>query len=228
MAHAIAAVALFVLSASAAYAQSSPEQFFDALRWAIRSGDRAAVIGRIRYPIAVRIGGLRVPFSDAAALLARYDEIFTPALVSEITQQVRVQQINGQWRITAIDVPDAGADPPPAAGVQTSEPRRVGIRGGPRPTRVSGALQPGGTDAYVLFVPKGRVLEVRVERVQGRAALLRVVHAATGAPFNPRIAGESRVVTGTSADSADYRIEIRRGDSGDPAPLPYVVALSVR
>ena len=40
----------------------------------------------IRYPIIVGIGGLRVPFADAAGLLARYDDIFTPALRDAIAR----------------------------------------------------------------------------------------------------------------------------------------------
>ena len=64
--------------------------------------------------------------------------------------------------------------------------------------------------------------------MQGRAALLRVVHAATGAPLNPRVAGEARVVAGVALDSGDYRIEVRRGDGSDPAPLPYMMALTLR
>ena len=230
---AVAAIAACVVSQAAAHAQISAEQFLNGIRSAIRGGDRAGVADQVRYPITVRIGGVRVPFPDASALLARYDEIFTPGLASEIGQHVVAQQINGRWRITAIDVPDSDSSASePAAGAsrgaRSSEPARVGIRGGPRPTRVPGTLLPGGTDVYVLWVPKGRVLEARLERVQGRAALLRVVHAGTGAPLNPRIPIEARVVTGVALESADYRIEVRRGEGGDPAPLPYMMALTLR
>jgi hypothetical protein len=55
-----------------------------------------------------------------------------------------------------------------------------------------------------------------------------VVHAKTGAPFNPRLAGVARVVAGVAPESADYRIEVRRAEGGDPAPLPYMVSLTLR
>ena len=62
----------------------------------------------IRYPIIVGIGGLRVPFTDAAGLLARYDDIFTPALRDAIARGssgVVVEIVDGQARITSITVP---------------------------------------------------------------------------------------------------------------------------
>jgi hypothetical protein len=182
-------------------------RFLDALQADARAGDRAAVAARIRYPATVRIGGLRVPFADAAALLERYDDIFTPALLRDLPRHVFVEQIGGEWKITSITVPaPQAADPAEPATTGPAAPNRVGIRGGPRPTQFAGAVRPGSTDIYLLWVPKGRVLEVRLTRVQGRAALLRVVHAKTGAPLNPRITGEARVVTGLAPESADYRI----------------------
>ena len=222
-------LAACVLYGSRAVAQAPPGSFYEELRAAVLAGDRAAVASRIRFPVTVGIGGVRVPFADSAALFERFDEIFTPELLEEMTRQVTVQQIGGAWRITGISVPAPSPDAPDAPrGADSNGPTRIGIRGGPRPTRVPGTLLPGGTDVYLLLVPKGRLLEVRLERVQGRAALLRVVHARTGAPLNPRIAGEARVVTGVASASADYRIEVRRGGGGDAAPLPYMLALTLR
>jgi hypothetical protein len=241
-----------------AHAQSPAEPFLAELQTALRSGDRAAVVARIQYPITVRIAGLRVPFADSAALLARYDDIFTPTLIDTIARvraptvkddsmvlanyNLVIQRIDQQWKITAIAVPPAepaeqggGAhktDPTDAANTARSTrpqaPTRVGIRSGPRPTQFPGSLLPGATDVYLLWVPKGRVLEVRLDRVQGRAALVRVVHAKTGAPFNPRLAGGARVVAGVAPESADYRIEVRRAEGADSAPLPYMVSLTLR
>jgi hypothetical protein len=248
----VAALVLFA-SSSNADAQSSAETFLGELQTALRNGDRTAVAARIQYPITVRIGGLRVPFDDAADLLERYDDIFTPALRAAIARAgapiatgdgfliardaLVVRMIDQQLRITAIAVPppdpsDAPVASPPekptASARRTQAPIRVGIRGGPRPTQFMGSLLPGATDVYLLWVPKERLLEVRLERVPGRAALIRVVHAVTGASLNPRTTGGARVVTGMARDSADYRIEVRRAEAGDAAPLPYMVSLSLK
>ena len=248
MSRVLVVAAVWLVCVSAVEAQSPAETFLAELQTALRNNDRAAVAARVRYPVTVTIAGLRVPFADSGALLARYDDIFTPALVETIARagtpaltgepivignyNLVIQRIGEQWKIIAIAVP------PPEPDSTTSEtrprgspaegPTRVGIRGGPRPTQFPGALFRGATDIYVLWVPKGRVLEVRLNRVQGRSALIRVVHAKTGAPFNPRITGAARVVTGIAPESADYLIEVRREESGDSAPLPYMVSLSLK
>ena len=51
------------------------EAFLGRLQRASRTDDRRAIAEMIRYPVTVSIGGLRVPFSDAAAFLDRYDDI---------------------------------------------------------------------------------------------------------------------------------------------------------
>ena len=253
---------LVMTMAGAAQAQPSSDTFLRELRTALRSGDRNAVAARIQYPIVVAIGGLRVPIGDAAALIERYDDIFTPALLAEIASGaglggragLAVQDppsvdkvivgnnalvitiVGGQLRITSITVPPPAPGGPIASTpgnpgsppTRTTTPARVTMRTGPRPTQFSGSLLPGGTDLYLLFVPKGKLLDARLERVPPREALIHVVHAATGAPLNARTAGGARVVTGVALEGADYRIEVRRGDTGDAAPLPYIVSLILK
>jgi hypothetical protein len=140
---------------------------------------------------------------------------------------VVIKQVGDGLRIIGIIVPgpDAGAVP---AVASPREPRRVGIRIGPRPTQVSGALAAGATDAYIVWIPKGKVLEVRLERIQNRVAVVRVNHAATGAPLNPRAADGARVITGQALESAEYRVDVERAESGDSAPVPYVLSLKLR
>ena len=38
----------------------------------------------VSYPVTASIGGLRVPFADAASFLSRYDDIFNPLLRAAI------------------------------------------------------------------------------------------------------------------------------------------------
>jgi hypothetical protein len=235
---ALVAVMLLALPA----VSSAQDVFLAQLRRAVQGDDRAAVVGAMRYPITIAIGGLRLPFADATSVLERYDDIFTPALRDSIargSQDITVAQIDGQWRITAITVPhgvaetsvDASREAPRTSAYATPpkvEPRRVAIRVGPRPTQIPGLLAQGTTDVLIVYLPKGRLASVRLERVPAGAAVIRVVHATTGAPLAPRAAADARVVSGRPAASAEYKIEVRRLDNADPAHLPYMLSLSLR
>ena len=229
------------MTLSAAAAQPSAAAFLRELRTAARNGDRNAVAAKIQFPIVVTMAGLRIPFRDAAAFLERYDDIFTPDLIETIARgdALIIAEVDRQLRITEINVPPASPAPaaPSADGKAASSPSgasgakapvRVGIRPGPGPTQFAGSLPRGGRDAYMLSVPKGRLLEVRLERIRGREALVRVVSATTGAPLNPRTAAGARVVAGIAREESDYRIEVRRGDTGDAAPLPYLLSLVLK
>ena len=236
-----AAFAAFLLLAPAADSRAqSLDGFLAQLRRAAQAGDRAAVAGMIRFPITVGVAGLRVPFKDAPAFLERYDDIFTPALRESIgrgSQDITVETIDGQWRITSITVPNAPDEaraPSPSPGemsrgaARKPAPRRVAIRVGPRPTQIPGALARGATDVLILYLPKGRLASVRLERVPVGAAVIRVVHAGTGAPLGTRNGADGRFVSGRPPEGADYRIEVRRTDNTDEAHLPYMVSLSLR
>ena len=214
--------------AHAVQAQSEVDAFLGELVRAMDRGERAAVAAIVRFPMVVSIGGLRVPFQDAATLLGRYDDVFTPELRDAIARRETVRETPGGFtvgnntlaiartggglRITAIVVPpaDPGLAPgDPARGAGPREPRRIGVRAGPAATRFAGSLASGAADSYVLFVPKGMLLDVRLERVSGEA-IVRVSNAATGAPLNPRVAQGALVVSGRAQTSADYRIDVRR------------------
>jgi hypothetical protein len=228
------------------------EAFVAELQRASQTGDRNTVAVLIQYPVTVTISGIRVRFADAGALLDRYDAIFTPTLQDEIahastttatvdgvvigTNALVVKRIGEQLRITEINVPavdpastSVSADPkaaPPAG--RDSEPRRVGVGAGPRPTQFSGSLLPSETDVYMMWIEKGKLLQVRLERAPTGAAFVRVVHAGTRALFNPRVPNPGRVVTGIAPQSADYRIEVRRAAARDAAPLPYRLSVTLR
>jgi hypothetical protein len=234
-----AALVAVVLLAPASVSRAQ-DAFLVQLRRAVQADDRAAVAAMMQFPITVRIEGLRVPFKDAAAFLERYEDIFTPALRGSIargSQDITVERLDGQPRITGITVPNpsAEASPPGAVPVEPSrgsaqkaEPRRVSIRVGPRPTQIPGVLAQGATEVLLLYLPKGKLASVRLERVPAGAAVIRVVHATTGAPLGARGAADGRLVTGRPAENGEYRIEVRRMDNTDPAHLPYMLSLSLR
>lgn len=216
------------------------DTFLAELQRASQAGDRQAVAALIHYPIVIMIGGLRVPFADAGGFLERYDDIFVPALRQSIARgstDVVIETANGQPRITAITVPrDAGggstAEIAPTelsrGAVGTTGPRRVAIRVGLRPTRIPGLLARDATDSLILFLPKGRLASVRLERVPPGEAVIRVVHARTGAPLGARVSANGRFVSGRPPEGADYRIEVRRTGNEDDDYLPYMLALSLR
>ena len=215
-------------------AQTPYETFLSQLQAAVRRDDRAAVASLVKFPIIVSMAGVRMPFPNAAALLERYDDIFTSemrgAIDSADPQFLVITLEDGRHRLASITVPPhesglASTSPSRATGAQ--EPRRIGVRAGPRPTQFAGALAPGTTDVYLLFVPKGQRLEVRLERV-GRAAIVRVHQTTTGAPLNPRMPNGALVVSGRSSADGDYRIEVAHAAAASSEYLPYFLSVDVR
>lgn len=235
-----ALAAMLLLAPAAELRAQSADGFLVQLRRAVQADDRPAVAAMMQYPITVQIAGLRVPFKDAASLLERYEDIFTLALRESIArglQDFTVEMVNGQPRITRITVPNvpAEASPPVAMPVKPSRgaalragPRRVSIRVGPRPTQIPGVLAQGGTDVLLLYLPKGKLASVRLERVPAGAAAIRVVHATTGAPLSARAAADGRLVSGRPAENGEYTIEVRRMDNTGAGHLPYMLSLSLR
>ena len=236
----IAVAALVWAVSVSAHAQIPLETFVAQLKRAVQANDRHAIAGMIRYPVAVRIGGVRVPFNDAAALLARYDDIFTPELRESIargTEDVVIEEIEGHLRITSIRVPavaegiahqgQQAADAKPGAVTPSPRARRVAIRVGPRPTQIPGTLAGAAVDTFVLYLPKGKLASVRLERVPPGAAAIRVVHARTGVPLDARTSADGRFVSGRPAEDGDYRIEVRRLGNDD-GYLPYMLSLTLR
>jgi hypothetical protein len=149
---------------------------------------------------------------------------------------VVIAPIDGSLRIIAIAVPefvDSGVPSTARAGAgtlgtRTQEPRRIAIRVGSRPTQIPGLLARNATDAFVLYLPKGQLAGVRLERVPTGSATIRVVHARSGAPLGARPSADGRFVTGRPTEGADYRIEVRRGATEEEAPLPYMLSLTLR
>jgi hypothetical protein len=245
MASAVRVMAWLLVMAAAGHAQTpNVDVFLTELQRASQANDRNTIAALIRYPITISIGGLRVPFADAAGFLERYDDIFNAPLREAIargsaidTRFIAVDSVEGQLRITAITVPQfasgesAAVGPPadaPKGTTQKQQPRRVTIRVGPRPTQVPGLLAQGATDSVILYLPKGRLASVRLERVPAGAAVIRVVHAATGVPLAARTSTDGRFVSGRPPENGDYRIEVRRTDKTDEAHLPYMLSLSLR
>jgi hypothetical protein len=245
MASALPVMALLLAVAAVGRAQTpGVEAFLAQLQRASQADDRNAIAALIRYPITVSIGGLRVPFADAASFLERYDDIFNPPLRDAIargsaidTDFIVIAPVEGQLRITSITVPQLAAGGsaavvPPVDGAKDTarkqEPRRIAIRVGPRPTQIPGLLARDGTDVHILFLPRGRLAGIRLERVPAGLAVIRVVHARTGAPLDARPSANGRFVSGRPSEDGDYRIEVRATGAWDAGHLPYMLSLTLR
>jgi hypothetical protein len=57
-------------------------------RKAVIARERAAVAAAVRYPVMVQIAGKRTRVANAKALLAHYDQVFTPAFRARIAADV--------------------------------------------------------------------------------------------------------------------------------------------
>jgi hypothetical protein len=233
------AVLLYAVTANVS-AQNPLDTFVAQLQRASHDNDRIAIAAMIRYPLVISIGGgIRIPIADAPTFLARYDDIFTAELRDAIARRsdaVVIQRVDGEPRITSIVVPERaeGADAPASmsveaksSGVRKPDTRRIAIRVGPRPTQIPGTLSRDSIDTFVLYLPKGKLASVRLERVPSGAAAIRVVHVRTGAALSGRVSADARFVSGRPTEDGDYRIEVRRVGSDD-GHLPYMLSLSLR
>ena len=237
----IIVIALLFALAADGFAQTQLDVFVAQLQRASHGNDRTAIAAMIRYPLMIAIGGgVRIPIADAAAFLERYDDIFTAELRDAIargTDDLVIQEIDGALRITSIAVPPPIGSAGPVATVpgesksggvvRKPDTRRIAIRIGPRPTQIPGTLSGDRIDTFVVYLPKGKLASVRLERVPAGAAAIRVVHARTGARLSTRTAADARFVSGRPAEDGDYRIEVRRVGNND-GHLPYMLSLSLR
>jgi hypothetical protein len=196
--------------------------------------DAASVLGRyddiFNPPLREAILGASAYPSPDRRLVAATPEAFVIG-----TNEVVIAPVDGQLRIVSMSVPDFAGGAPPAArstdvpgAVRKPEPRRVAIRVGPRATQIPGLLARGATDVFMLYLPKGQLAAIRLERVRAGAATLRVVHARTGAPLGSGVSAGGRFVSGRPVESADYRIDVQWTSGDEEAPLPYMLSLSLR
>jgi hypothetical protein len=252
-----AVVSKVVIAAVPAAAAPPDEQlvttFLGELRRAVARDDRPAVGSLIQYPLTVLAGDLRIPIKDAAALVTSYDVVFTPALKAVIAQAairapgrpapvypvivgdkevtigdelIRVQPAGGALKITRIREPLVLRSGGGGAGGAEREPKRLNLRIGQ--TQLSGALTPGGRDEYIVSATKNQLVEVRINGVNGRDIVARLVDLKTREPLDARARDGARVWTGRVPEDGDYRLDIvRLAAAGEPR-LPYILIISMR
>ena len=225
------------------------------LRSAINRDDRTAVAAMIEYPINVLAGGMRIPMPNAAELIRNYDVVFSPSLKAVIAQAavavagrpapayrinisdavatvggdlLWLQRSGGSLKITRITAPLTPPAPTVAEAHTKPEraPKRLALTIGQ--TQVSGTLAPGGRDSYIVSAVKNQLIDVRINRVNARDIVARIVDLKTQASVDAKAREGARVWTGRVPDEGDYRIDVvRLAPAGEPQ-LPYVLVVSMR
>jgi hypothetical protein len=204
------------------------------LQRAVARDDRPAVAAMIRYPITIAASGMRIPITDSAALVRSYDAVFTPEIKAAIRdgsairdKLIQVTSVGGEFKISNVAFragSTSGGTTRPAA----SAPRRLTFGTAPQLAQGTGALAPGGSDAFVAYVEKGKLLEARIDRVRDRDVVLRVLDAKTGKPVDEKAATGARTWIGRVPESGDYRIDVTRpAQTGGPS-LPFLLVVRKR
>lgn len=255
-------VLAIVLTTSAAIQASqtvSPDrqavvQFVRELRDKINQDDRQAVAARVRYPLTVFAGGVRIPIADTAAFVASYDIVLTPALKALVASAassagapggaltttgefatigadaVRIERVNGALTITRITVPLGAADTPaPDARVgrrsRAHEQAPQRLYLGVGQLRRAGTLAAGERDTYVVSGAKNQFLDLRITGVAGRAIVARLTNVRTAKAVDERAQEGVRTWAGRLPDEGDYRIDVVRLDTGRDPRLSYVLTV---
>ena len=254
----LTAVVITVAIAAVPAAAAPPDvpmvtTFLGELRRAVARDDRTAVASLVQYPLTVLAGDLRISIKDAAALVTSYDVVFTPALKTVVAQAairaagkpapvypvtitdrevtigdelIRLQPVGGVLKITRIREPLVLRSGGAGAGAAEREPKRLSLRIGQ--TQLSGALTPGGRDEYIVSTTKNQLVEVRINGVNGRDIVARLVDLKTREPLDAKARDGARVWTGRVPEDGDYRIDIvRLAPAGEPR-LPYILIISMR
>jgi hypothetical protein len=156
-----------------------------------------------------------------------------------IAAVISIRRTPAAPRITQITVPrlvpgtaSAGSPVAPAASrsirSRPAEPRRLVFRAGQRSTQFSGTLGPEETDSYVVWAPKGQLIEVRIDGVRGRDIVARLLDQKGETPIDGRTGAGVRTWTGRVPASADYRIDVQRVTPTGDAALPYRLVVTLR
>jgi hypothetical protein len=213
------AVTLAIGSQTTTLDEPTARQFVRDLQREVARDDRAAVSARIRYPLTVFAGGVRIPIADAAALQQTYELIFSPALKALIADaalpprgrsssrnellvsadaatigvdSVRIEPVGGALKITRISAPTA-------ATTSAAPPVEHAARANPKP----------GGRAQRLALSVGQVQ--RAGALAPGATDLYVVSAIKNQLLDVRITGVSgrdivaRIVSAKSRNPIDAR-----------------------
>ena len=222
---------------------SAADRFLADLQAAAERNDRAAIAGMVQYPIKTFISGWIIPIADRQTFITSFDAFFTEEIKDLIAEAaarphvlkpndvivlgngaLRAMRVNGRFRIIGL-VP-----PPPSRKVRGA--RRgvttVSFRTGESSAGYTGTLASGEHESYLVKVSRNELLDVRVDRVHGRAVVARVLDAATRAPIDARARDGARVWTARVPATGDYLIDVFAIRPRGEAVLTYQLTVSIR
>jgi hypothetical protein len=226
-----------LIAAAFLLAATSAEALLAELQRAVARDDRQAVAALIQYPLTIAVSGMRIPIPDSAALVKSYDAVFTPEIKAAIrdgsairNKVIQVTSVGGAVKISRIaSLPPSGADANRAAARSTpSTPRRLTFGTPQQLAQATGALPAGASDAFVVYVEKGKLLEARIDRVREQDVVLKVVDGKTGTPLDEKAGAGARTWIGRVPESADYRIDVSRGAQATGQSLTYLLVVRKR
>ena len=132
-------------------------------------------------------------------------------------------RINGRFRIIGI-VP-----PPPSRKVRARRgTTTVSFRTGKVSAGYTGTLASGEHESYIVKASRNDLLDVRVDRVQGRDVVARVLDAATRSPIDARARDGARVWTARVPATGDYLIDVIRDPAAREVVLTHQPTVSIR
>jgi hypothetical protein len=257
----VGVLAIAVATSAAAQRSSLDEgavmQFVRELQRILARDDRQAIAARVRYPLTVLVGGVRIPIPSPAALIENYEIVFTPVLKAVIADAraparrsagaalavtadfasigadaVRIERIDDALKITRITVPLAAADARDSASGSGRAPGhdRAAQRllFGVGQLQRAGALAASERDAYLIGAMKNQLLDVRITGVAGRSVVARIVNARTGKPIDERAQNGVRTWVGRIPEDGEYRIDVIRLEAAGEPRLSYLMTVSKR
>jgi hypothetical protein len=238
----LAALALALTVAGAAE-PSAADRFLADLSAAADRNDRVAIAAMVQYPIKTFISGWVIPIADRTTFITSFDAFFTDEIKDLVADAaahphavkpndvivlghgaLRATRINGRYKIIGIVPPPASKKVRGARrGVTT-----VGFRTGESSAGYTGTLASGEHESYLVKVSRNELLDVRIERVQGRDIVARVLDAATRTPVDARARDGARVWTARVPATGDYLVEVVRDPAAHATVLTYQLTIGIR
>jgi hypothetical protein len=154
------------------------------------------------------------------------------ATTATIGDVIRIERDGDRLAVTGITPPQSASAAPDAvqpgraaAAGRRRSPQRLGLDVGR--TQRAGTLGSGERDTYLVTATKNQLVEVRINGVNGRDVVARIVNPRTGAPIDARAGDGVRTWTGRMPETGEYRVDVVRLAPGS-APLAYVIVVSLQ
>jgi hypothetical protein len=223
--------------------------FASELQRALRTGDRDAVAGLLRYPSRVSVKQRPFPIyvKDRAALMEMYDMVFTPHLRCAIVEsrepaegeprpkhslllargvvsladgRIIAEGSRGKYQITRMT---SFGD----TSTRLGRPRPVTFDAGRREVELAGRVAEAGTDAYVVVARAGVRFEAAIKGFPAGSLSLRVSRRGSDT-FLDGAGQAGSTWAARLTEGGEYLVEVvRRAPYCEPPVISHLVTLSL-